>query len=559
MKKISRAVGIVLAGLVLLAPTAALATAPPLDPDYKMSVVTYPATVAPGETFTATVVIEAPVDLMSAQFEMFTFNHELVEIVSVEGAVGAGEPWFGATYLGPKEEQIAEANADGTLDFPTGSFFVPGTGPATPGKFVIITMKAKEGIVGTHTVELTVSEFYALNADLEEIFDADFVGIPGEVVVEGPPPLEPDLIVSDISEAWVEEGKTYNVTFTVKSQGAAAIASTAGIEIDGVKKATAAIPALAAGETHTATVGPFTLTGANDTIKVYADKLAVVAELDETNNYLETLWVLPGYPDLIISNLEYECIIPGKTYKVTFTIKNQGDVAAAASTASLEGIPFGPVAFKTPALEPGATLTIDTADHMPQGVSVKWPPALGGAGRFSYDEDGHTVKVYVDKDGVVDESDETNNYREVTILPPDLPHVPDLVVIPEGWSVEWVEGGQYRVTFTIKNQGEGDAAASTAGIEIDGEEKATAAIPALAAGKTHTATAGPFTLTNGRDIVKVIADRDNVVAERGGEAANHREWAVEGQKAPWGIIASVIGAAVVVVGIVVFAVRRRTS
>ncbi|MCL0103305.1 hypothetical protein M1O51_01585 [Dehalococcoidia bacterium] len=465
--------------------------------------------------------------------------------------------------MGPKPAEIAEANADGTLDFPTGSFFwTQPPGPATPGKFVIITMKAKEGIVGTHTVPLTVSDLYMLNADLVEILDADIGRTDGEVVVEGPPPPLPDLIVSDISEAWVEEGKTYNVTFTVKSQGAAAIASTASIEIDGVKKATAAIPALAAGETHTATVGPFTLTGANDTIKVYADKLAVVAELDETNNYLETLWVLPGYPDLIISNLEYECIIPGKTYKVTFTIKNQGDVAAAASTASLEGIPFGPVAFKMPALEPGATLTIDTADHMPQGVSVKWPPVLGAAGRFSYDEDGHTVKVYVDKDGVVDESDETNNYRDVTILPPDLPDVPDLVVIPEGWSVERVEGGQYRVTFTIKNQGEGDAAASTAGIEIDGEEKAAAPVPALAAGKTHTATAGPFTLTNGRDIVKVIADRDNVVAERGGEAANHREWAVEGQKAPWeapwGIIAGV-GAAVVVVGIVVFAVRRRTS
>ncbi|MCL0048904.1 hypothetical protein M1N13_01165 [Dehalococcoidia bacterium] len=102
MKKISRAVGIVLAALMLLAPTAALATAPPLDPDYKMSVVTDPATVAPGETFTATVVIEAPVNLQTAQFEKFTFNHNLVEIVSVRGATGEGEPWAGATLYGPE-------------------------------------------------------------------------------------------------------------------------------------------------------------------------------------------------------------------------------------------------------------------------------------------------------------------------------------------------------------------------------------------------------------------------------------------------------------------------
>ncbi|MCL0048905.1 hypothetical protein M1N13_01170 [Dehalococcoidia bacterium] len=449
--------------------------------------------------------------------------------------------------MGPKPAEIAEANADGTLDFPTGSFFLTQPpGPATPGKFVIITMKAKEGIVGTHTVELTVSEFYMLNADLEEIFDADIRGIPGEVVVEGPPPPLPDLIVSDISETWVEKGKTYNVTFTVKNQGAAAIASTASIEIDGVKKATAAIPALAAGETHTATVGPFTLTAGRDTVKVYADKLAVVAEGDETNNYLETTWLLPNHPDLIVSDLEYEWWGVGKSYhNVAFTIKNQGDIVAPASTVGISIDGVEKATADVPALAAGATYT-STLD-----------------GRFALTDGEDTVKVYADKLNDIAESDETNNYLEITVLSPDLPDVPDLVVIPEGWSVEWVEGGQYRVTFTIKNQGEGDAAASTAGIEIDGEEKATAAIPALAAGKTHTATAGPFTLTNGRDIVKVIADRDNVVAERGGEAANHREWAVEGQKAPWeapwGIIAGVIGAAVVVVGIVVFAVRRRTS
>ncbi|MCL0073956.1 cohesin domain-containing protein [Dehalococcoidia bacterium] len=553
MKKlrISRAVGIVLAALMLLAPTAALATAPPLDPDYKMSVVADLATVTPGQTFTATVMIEAPVDLMSAQFEKFTFDHNVVQIVSVEGAVGAGEPWFGATFFAPTQEKIDEANTDGTLDFPTGGvFWTQPPGPATPGKFVTINMKAKEGITGTHTVALTVSEFYSLNANLEEILDADFEGIPGEVVVEGPPLPMPDLVVTAVSAEWEKVGETYNVTFTIKNEGdAEAAASTAGIEIDGEEKATADVPALAAGETHTATVGPFTLTAGRDTVKVYADKLAVVAEGDETNNYLETTWLLPDHPDLIVSNLEFEWRAVG-TYWVSYTIKNQGNAAAVVSTASItiDGHEFTPVVI--PVLAAGET-------HTRPWWPIHVPITLTG--------DSDTVKVVADRDNVVDESDETNNY--LVVVPggadlPDQPVVPDLVVIPEGWSVEWVEGGQYRVTFTIKNQGEGDAAASTAGIEVDGVEEAAADVPALAAGETHTATAGPFTITNGRDIVKVIADRDNVVAERGGEAANHREWAVEGQKAPWeapwAIIAGVIGAAVVA-GIVIFAVRRRTS
>ncbi|MCL0064160.1 hypothetical protein M1N83_03075 [Dehalococcoidia bacterium] len=750
MKKISRAVGIVLAGLMILAPTAALATAPPLDPDYKMSVVTYPATVAPGETFTATVVIEAPVNLMSAQFKMFTFNHELVEIVSVRGATGEGEPWFGATYLGPKQEQIDEANADGTLDFPTGNvFWTQPPGPATPGKFVIITMRAKDGITGTHTVELAVDDLYMLNANLEEILDADIKSIPGQVVVEAPLRPEPDLTVPAVTTDWVVTGETYTVTFTINNWGTQAAESTAAIYIDGLLKATAEIPALAARETHTATAGPFVLTAGEDTIRVYADHGRIVAEYCELNNYKELTQV--GYPDLIVSDLNYHWL-EIRLYHVFLTIKNQGDIAAPSSTAVLKIDGRVEERFDIPALAPGETHTVREGVPLTEGedevrayadypgyvretnelnnfreITVERPellpdlvvfditttwyvvgekyyltftmknegvveaaastaaiyidgveqvtadiPALA-LGRtyevtteaFTLTEGYDTIKVYADRPNVIDEADEGNNHkekkitaivsdlivREVTtewimegktytvtftvanegaveaaastavvyidgaaeaafaipalapaathqvttamltgtypydtikvyadhgqvvteanednnhkekgiaiVQPPPPVRVPDLVVIPEGWSVEWVEGGQYKVTFTIKNQGEGDAAASTAGIEIDGEEKATAAIPALAAGKTHTATTGPFTLTNGRDIVKVIADRDNVVAERGGEAANHLEWAVEGQKAPWGIIAGVIGA--VVIGIAVFAVRRRTS
>ena len=55
-------------------------------------------------------------------------------------------------------------------------------------------MEAKEGITGTHTVPPMA-----------------------RVVVGGPLPPLPDLIVSDISKTWVEEGKTYSVTFTVKN------------------------------------------------------------------------------------------------------------------------------------------------------------------------------------------------------------------------------------------------------------------------------------------------------------------------------------------------------
>ncbi|MCL0105051.1 hypothetical protein M1O57_05650, partial [Dehalococcoidia bacterium] len=360
-----------------------------------------------------------------------------------------------------------------------------------------------------------------------------------EITVERPE-LLPDLVVFDITTYVV--GEKYYLTFTMKNEGVVeAAASTAAIYIDGVEQVTADIPALALGRTYEVTTEAFTLTEGYDTIKVYADRPNVIDEADEGNNHKEKK-ITAIVSDLIVREVTTEWIMEGKTYTVTFTVANEGAVEAAASTAVVYIDGAAEATFAIPALAPAATHQVTTAML---------------TGTYPYD----TIKVYADHGQVVTEANEDNNHKEkgiAIVQPPPPVRVPDLVVIPEGWSVEWVEGGQYRVTFTIKNEGEGDAAASTAGIKIDGEEKATAAIPALAAGKTHTATAGPFTLTNGRDIVKVIADRDNVVQETPVEEGdNVREWPVEGQKAPWGIIAGVTGA--VVIGIVIFAVRRRTS
>ncbi|MCL0064162.1 hypothetical protein M1N83_03085, partial [Dehalococcoidia bacterium] len=109
-----------------------------------------------------------------------------------------------------------------------------------------------------------------------------------------PPPLSEqraDLVVTDVSTKWEggKEGESYFVEFTIKNQGGAeAGPSIASITIDGVEVATEVLgDELDVDASETKTVGPFTLTGPSDTVKVSADRNDNVVELSEINNSLE--------------------------------------------------------------------------------------------------------------------------------------------------------------------------------------------------------------------------------------------------------------------------------
>jgi len=65
------------------------------------------------------------------------------------------------------------------------------------------------------------------------------------------------------------------------------------ITIDGVNVATEAVTALSRGESHTATLGPFTMTGDSEMIEVCADRDDVVSESNEANNCKENRFECP--------------------------------------------------------------------------------------------------------------------------------------------------------------------------------------------------------------------------------------------------------------------------
>ena len=202
----------------------------------------------------------------------------------------------------------------------------------------------------------------------------------------------PDLIVTEKSEEWISLADgTYNVTCTVANIGTSgAVASTTAIEIDGTVFATDPVPALATGESYTSTLGPFTLSGENDTIRVCADSDEIINELNEMNNCLENVLEAPSMPDLIVW---VALKTPGYVNEdniLGVRVKNTGTEDAGSFNVSL-AIDGTPMPEQTvPLLAGGETTELEYA----------WMPTELGT---------HLLSATVDTNNDVEESDETNN------------------------------------------------------------------------------------------------------------------------------------------------------
>ncbi|KAF5437845.1 Outer membrane protein assembly factor, partial [Candidatus Methanophagaceae archaeon] len=210
----------------------------------------------------------------------------------------------------------------------------------------------------------------------------------------------PDLNVTEKSEEWISlADATYNVTYTVENIGTAdADASTTAIEIDGDVVANDSVPALQVGESHTSTLGPFTLSGENDTIRVCADGEGVITEHDETNNCLENVLEAPGMPDLIVW---VALKTPGYVDEdniLGVRVKNTGTGGAESFNVSLAIDGTQVLEQTVPPLSGGETTELE----------YTWMPTELG---------GHALSATVDTNNDVEESDETNNdYARTSVI-----------------------------------------------------------------------------------------------------------------------------------------------
>jgi uncharacterized repeat protein (TIGR01451 family) len=223
-----------------------------------------------------------------------------------------------------------------------------------------------------------------------------------------------------------------------------------------------------------------------------------VPEIDEANNI--RIVALPP-PDLIIQNISYSStdISNGDTVAVTAAINNQGESTSQNSTADLyvDGVLYSTLPL--PGIGAGKTIQ----------ETFPWVAAAGP----------HTIKVQVDPDNYVIESDETNNQLQADFST----MTPDLLVQGLSWQTnDSLTSNEVDFTITLKNNGTGAAEASKVKYSFDNTPSITVDVPAIPASGTTNITFVSI-LSAGAHKAAVTADVDNRVVELN-ESNNYREF-----------------------------------
>jgi hypothetical protein len=201
-----------------------------------------------------------------------------------------------------------------------------------------------------------------------------------------------------------------------------------------------------------------------------------------------------GQPDLIIED------ISRSGDKVSYKIKNQGDVTAGPSTSTL--------------LVDGAVAANDSVSSLAVGES-KTETFTGYT--YACTLPGDAIVVKADTSGAVVESSEANNsYTEswscLLLVVPMFTLKPDLVV-----EDIWIDG--HTIRYRIKNEGTGASSIGYSRLYIDGAVKGNDLdVPVIAAGASL-----PRSFTYNFDCALPIIKEVKVTADRGGTSTESDE------------------------------------
>ena len=280
------------------------------------------------------------------------------------------------------------------------------------------------------------------------------------------PPRPPDLVVTaaSASEAELSPGEAFELTATVGNRGGTGASATtlryyrsadAAITTSDTQVGTDAVAALAAGATsaESLTVNAPTAAG---TFYYGACADAVAEETKTSNNCSAAVAVKvtepPPRPDLVVtaaSASEAE-LSPGEAFELRATVGNRGGDASATTLryhrSADASITAGDAEVGTDAvaaLAAGATSA--------ESLTVNAPTAPG------------TYYYGACADAVPDESDTTNNCSAglpVTVSEPVL-DPPDLVVSVSVDNDTPDAGGEFELTATVRNVGDGASASTT--------------------------------------------------------------------------------------------------
>ena len=285
-------------------------------------------------------------------------------------------------------------------------------------------------------------------------------------------PNAPDLLVTSFTgPATAVAGEAFGLSWTVKNQGdipasnasivdqvyystKATFDSTAVALGSAYLRPNAGTP-IASGASYTQSVSatlPGSLPPGVYYLYVKTDANNTQAEFNETNNVSAPLTVATDKPDLVVATFTGPTapIVPGESLRLSWTVKNQGTVAAGAAfiedqvyystsaTFDASAIPLGSAYPR-----PNAGTPIAAGASYTQTVDTALPAALAPGTYYLY--------VKTDNRDFQVETNETNNVSSPLTVAADKP---DLVVTSlVGPDTGVVPGTPFSLTWVVKNQG----------------------------------------------------------------------------------------------------------
>ena len=283
------------------------------------------------------------------------------------------------------------------------------------------------------------------------------------------PVVAPDLVVEipSVSDGAPEAGQTFTLSARVRNRGDGDAGATtlryyrsanANVSASDLEVGNDRVNALSASQSSGASL---TLNAPEDPGTYYygACADAVPDESDTTNNCSAGLPITvsePGAsnaPDLVVSvSVDNDTPDAGGEFELTASVRNVGDGASASTTLRYYRSPDATITTADTEQGTGAMHALSASQSSGASVDLTAP-----------DEPG-TYYYGACVDAVADESDTANNCsagRPVTVSEPGASNAPDLVVSVSADTDTPDAGGEFELTATVRNVGDGASSSTT--------------------------------------------------------------------------------------------------
>ena len=276
----------------------------------------------------------------------------------------------------------------------------------------------------------------------------------------------PDLwVAASASEAELSPGEAFELTAAVGNRGGSGAPPTtlryhrsadASITAADAEVGTDAVAALAAGATSAESLTLNAPTAAG-TYYYGACADAVAEETNTANNCSAAVAVTvrepPRQPDLAVAATPSDAALdPGESFTLSATVRNRGGADARATTLRYHRSTDATITTSDTEEGTDAVAELAASGSSAESIALTAPPT---SGTYYY---GACV------DAVPDEHDTTNNCsagRPVTVSEPGASNAPDLVVSVSVDNDTPDAGGEFDLTATVRNVGDGASSSTT--------------------------------------------------------------------------------------------------